>query len=205
MERGGLAFDTAHHYGAETRARRSAGSSSGTASATEITIVGKGAHSPNCFPEVVAPQLDESLDNLRTSHVDLYLLHRDNPDVPIAEFADALHREVAAGRARTIGASNWTPCPLRGVQRPRGLHDLTPSRCSRTSCRSPRCRSPSGRAASVPTRRGTSGRRRPSSPGRPRRGDSSRAGADDDELRASWIYACERRAPGPRRTSSRAG
>ena len=36
-------------------------------------------------------------------------MHRDNPDVPVGEFVDAMDAEVKAGRIRgPIGGSNWT-------------------------------------------------------------------------------------------------
>jgi aryl-alcohol dehydrogenase-like predicted oxidoreductase len=40
--------------------------------------------------------------------VDIYLVHRDRPSVPIGEILDALEAEVSAGRARAFGVSNWT-------------------------------------------------------------------------------------------------
>ena len=48
----------------------------------DVVIIGKGAHSPLTYPDVIARQLAESLDRLGTDHVDVYFMHRDNPDVP---------------------------------------------------------------------------------------------------------------------------
>ena len=36
------------------------------------------------------------------------LLHRDTPAVPVSRIVDRLNREVEAGRARALGASNWS-------------------------------------------------------------------------------------------------
>jgi aryl-alcohol dehydrogenase-like predicted oxidoreductase len=74
----------------------------------EMVIVAKGAHTPDNFPDRVGPQLSESLERLQTDSVDLYLLHRDNPDVPVSEFVDALNDELRRGRLVAFGASNWT-------------------------------------------------------------------------------------------------
>jgi aryl-alcohol dehydrogenase-like predicted oxidoreductase len=46
---------------------------------------------------------------LQTDHVDIYFMHRDNLDVPVGEFVDAMDAEVKAGRIRgPFGGSNWT-------------------------------------------------------------------------------------------------
>ncbi len=46
---------------------------------------------------------------MQTEYVDVYFMHRDNPDVPVGEFVDAMDAEVRAGRIRgPIGGSNWT-------------------------------------------------------------------------------------------------
>jgi aryl-alcohol dehydrogenase-like predicted oxidoreductase len=72
-------------------------------------LIGKGAHTPLCYPEVIARQLTQSLERLQTDHVDVYFMHRDNPDVPVGEFVDAMDAEVRSGRIRgPFGGSNWT-------------------------------------------------------------------------------------------------
>lgn len=75
----------------------------------DIVLIGKGAHSPLCYPDVIAKQLDQSLERLRTDYVDIYFMHRDNLEVPVGEFVDAMDAEVRRGRIRGIfGGSNWT-------------------------------------------------------------------------------------------------
>jgi aryl-alcohol dehydrogenase-like predicted oxidoreductase len=74
----------------------------------DIVLIGKGAHSPLCYPDVIARQLTESLDRLKTNVIDVYFMHRDNPSVPVGEFVDAMDAEVRAGRIRIYGGSNWT-------------------------------------------------------------------------------------------------
>ena len=108
-ERGGNIFDTAFVYGAgytETlfgQWHRSRGTRDGA------VLIGKGAHSPLCYPDVIGKQLTQSLDRLQTDYVDVYFMHRDNLDVPVGEFVDAMDAEVRAGRIRgPFGGSNWT-------------------------------------------------------------------------------------------------
>ncbi|WP_307282154.1 aldo/keto reductase [Labrys wisconsinensis] len=75
----------------------------------EAVVIGKGAHTPLCYPEVIGRQLAQTLERLKTDHVDVYFMHRDNPDVPVGEFVDAMDAEVRAGRIRGLfGGSNWT-------------------------------------------------------------------------------------------------
>ena len=73
----------------------------------DVVILGKGAHTPDCKPEFIKPQIEESLDRLNLSNIDIYCLHRDNADIPVSEFIDALNEIKTEGLINTIGASNW--------------------------------------------------------------------------------------------------
>ncbi|WP_285114327.1 aldo/keto reductase [Leifsonia sp. fls2-241-R2A-40a] len=54
-------------------------------------------------------EIDASLTRLGTDYVDLYQIHRFDPDVRMEETMEALHDVVKAGKARYIGASSmWT-------------------------------------------------------------------------------------------------
>jgi aryl-alcohol dehydrogenase-like predicted oxidoreductase len=50
--------------------------------------------------------IDDSLRRLGTDYVDLYQIHRWDPETPIEETLEALHDIVKAGKARYIGASS---------------------------------------------------------------------------------------------------
>jgi len=73
-----------------------------------LVVLSKGAHTPDCTPDAVSQQLDISLERLQTHYLDLYCLHRDDPNVPVSEWIDVLNREVRAGRIHQFGGSNWT-------------------------------------------------------------------------------------------------
>jgi predicted dehydrogenase/aryl-alcohol dehydrogenase-like predicted oxidoreductase len=109
-EAGGNLFDTAFVYGGgKTEAIFGDWHTSRNIPREEIVLIGKGAHSPLCYPDVIAKQLDQSLNRLKTDYVDIYFMHRDNTDVPVGEFVDAMDAEVKRGRIRGIfGGSNWT-------------------------------------------------------------------------------------------------
>jgi len=51
-------------------------------------------------------ELDESLRRLQTDYVDLYQIHRWDPETPIEETLEALHDLVKSGKVRYIGASS---------------------------------------------------------------------------------------------------
>ncbi len=105
FERGGNAFDTAHIYGTEpivghwlqTRGVRD-----------DVTLIVKGAHTPHCTPAGLTRQLEESLGKLSIECADIYMLHRDNLEVPVGEFVDVLNEHKNAGRIRVFGGSNWS-------------------------------------------------------------------------------------------------
>ncbi|HYB97234.1 MAG TPA: aldo/keto reductase [Vicinamibacterales bacterium] len=67
--------------------------------------------------------IDASLRRLGTDYIDLYQIHRFDPDTPIEETCEALHDIVKAGKARYIGASSmyaWQFAKMLFTQRSRG-------------------------------------------------------------------------------------
>jgi aryl-alcohol dehydrogenase-like predicted oxidoreductase len=68
--------------------------------------------------------VEASLSRLQTDYIDLYQSHRDDPDTPQEETAEAFERLVKAGKVRAIGASNFEPARLKSaleVSQARGL------------------------------------------------------------------------------------
>lgn len=109
FEAGGNLFDTGYVYGGGYTETLLGQWLKNRGVREQSVIIAKGAHSPLCYPDVIGKQLAQSLDRLQTDHVDVYFMHRDNPDVPVGEFVDAMDREVRAGRIRgPFGGSNWT-------------------------------------------------------------------------------------------------
>jgi aryl-alcohol dehydrogenase-like predicted oxidoreductase len=68
---------------------------------------GPGQWVVNCRPERLRDELDGSLQRLRVERIDLYQLHRIDPDVPEAEQFDFLAEAQRAGKIRHIGVSNF--------------------------------------------------------------------------------------------------
>jgi aryl-alcohol dehydrogenase-like predicted oxidoreductase len=64
-------------------------------------------------PEYVRQACDASLSRLGIQHIDLYYLHRMDPDVPIEETVGAMADLVKAGKVRHLGLSEVGPDTLR--------------------------------------------------------------------------------------------
>lgn len=56
----------------------------------------------------VQERIDASLDRLGTDYIDLYMLHRHDPQTPILETLEALNALIAEGKVRHIACSNFT-------------------------------------------------------------------------------------------------
>src|SRR6188508_1217459 len=56
--------------------------------------------------KAIMEQIDASLARLGTDYVDLYQIHRFDPDTPVEETMEALHDIVRAGKVRYLGASS---------------------------------------------------------------------------------------------------
>jgi aryl-alcohol dehydrogenase-like predicted oxidoreductase len=64
-------------------------------------------------PARVRRQIDTSLDRLGVEHIELYLAHEWDPDVPVAEIAGVFEELVAAGKIGGYGLSNVEGAQLR--------------------------------------------------------------------------------------------
>lgn len=73
-------------------------------------------------PEYIRASIDGSLRRLGTDHVDLYQLHRVDPQVPLEESWGAMAETVAAGKARHIGLSEVTADEIKRAQ---AVHPVT--------------------------------------------------------------------------------
>lgn len=125
---GGNLFDTAWIYGRGlTESIFGDWHTSRQAPREDIVLIGKGAHSPLVYPDQIGKQLSESLERLKTDYVDVYFMHRDNEEVPVGEFVDAMDAEVRAGRIRgPFGGSNWSRARLQAAMDYAAANGKTP-------------------------------------------------------------------------------
>lgn len=112
-------FDTADIYGG-TKSEEFLGRALGSRR-KDILIATKfgmelDAERKGAKPDYVAQACADSLRRLRTDHIDLYWLHRPDPETPIADTLGALDKLFKAGKVRTIGCSNFSPSQLREAQ-----------------------------------------------------------------------------------------
>ncbi|MGP4028911.1 aldo/keto reductase [Actinomadura sp. 3N407] len=66
----------------------------------------RGPGRPGLSRKAIIEQLDASLTRLDTDYVDLYQIHRFDPETPVEETMEALHDVIKAGKVRYIGASS---------------------------------------------------------------------------------------------------
>ena len=75
--------------------------------------------------KAILEQIDASLTRLGTEYVDLYQIHRFDPDVPVEETMEALHDVVRAGKARYLGASSMWAWQFAKLQHAADLYGWT--------------------------------------------------------------------------------
>lgn len=83
----------------------------GTKFGTEMKGVGKGAS-----PDYVRTAVEASLRRLKTDYLDLYQIHRPDPQVAIADTLGVLNELVREGKVREIGCSNFSAEQLREAE-----------------------------------------------------------------------------------------
>ena len=109
---GGNTIDTAHVYSGGNSERIIGRWLQGRGLRDKIVIITKGA-APSADRQRITPfditaDLHDSLVRLKTDHVDLYLLHRDDPSQPVEPIIDILNEHRRAGKIHAFGGSNWS-------------------------------------------------------------------------------------------------
>ena len=109
---GGNAIDTARVYG-DGAAERALGAwlEQRPGVRERLVIVSKGAHPSGEVKRVTPEEIERDLRvsvELLGGPIDLYLLHRDDPSVPVGTIVESLTALREAGLLRAYGTSNWT-------------------------------------------------------------------------------------------------
>src|SRR6476469_2918186 len=87
--------------------------------------VGPGPNGEGLSRGAIMTQIDASLRRLGTDYVDLYQIHRFDPNVPIEETMEALDDVVRAGKARYLGASSMYAWQFAQMQHAADLNGWT--------------------------------------------------------------------------------
>jgi aryl-alcohol dehydrogenase-like predicted oxidoreductase len=112
---GGNSIDSADVYGngtSETILGRWMTLRGNRSEVVVATKVGLGKDPSGASRASILKGIDNSLARLQTDYVDLYYIHRDDPNTPLEETIAALTEVVAAGKVRYIGASNYSAARL---------------------------------------------------------------------------------------------
>jgi aryl-alcohol dehydrogenase-like predicted oxidoreductase len=109
---GGTTLDTAENYGAGESERALGMWMKERNNRTRLVLISKGAHpyeeKKRVNPHSIIEDLEGSLERLDTDYLDMYLLHRDDPSVPVGPIIEVLNEQISQGIIHSIGASNWT-------------------------------------------------------------------------------------------------
>ena len=119
-------FDCADHYGEEPLGEWL----EARGLHDKCVILTKGAHH-NLWRKRVTDfdilyDCHNSLAKLRTCHIPLYLLHRDDPQVAVGPIVETLNRLHAEGKIGAFGASNWTVRRMMEANEYAYKHGLVP-------------------------------------------------------------------------------
>ncbi len=130
FELGCTAFDTAHVYRGGDNERTVGRWIRERGLRERVVLIGKGAHHnadrKRVTPFDITADLHDSLARFQTGYIDLYLLHRDDPSVPVGPIVETLNEHHAAGRIRAFGGSNWTHTRVAEANEYAYAHNLVP-------------------------------------------------------------------------------
>ncbi len=116
-------FDTANIYSDGTseeitgRALRDFAKRDEVVVATKVRFATrKGPNIGGLSRKAIMAEIDASLKRLGMEYVDLYQIHRADPNTPVEETMEALHDVVQAGKARYLGASSMAAWQFAKMQ-----------------------------------------------------------------------------------------
>jgi aryl-alcohol dehydrogenase (NADP+) len=132
LEAGITTFDTANVYSAGSSEEFTGRALWSVAAREDVVLATKvfnrmrpGPYGAGLSRKAILHEIDASLTRLGTDYVDLYQIHRWDPDVPIEETMEALHDVVKAGKARYLGASTMHAWQFAKAQQVAERHGWT--------------------------------------------------------------------------------
>ncbi|WP_227013858.1 aldo/keto reductase [Paenibacillus psychroresistens] len=130
---GGNSIDTAHVYGASSS--RAVGIwMQERKNRADMVIIGKGAHHDDKGPRVtlegMEQDLAETFERMQTDYVDIFMLHRDDPNQSVGYIMESMNKQLEAGRCHALGVSNWTIARIQEANEYAAAHQLEGLLCN---------------------------------------------------------------------------
>lgn len=97
----------------------------------EVVILSKCAH-PNILggkrvnERAIKADFARSLSELKTNYIDIYILHRDDVNVPVGRLVETFNGLIAEDRIKAYGCSNWTVRRIAEAEEYAYKHNLVP-------------------------------------------------------------------------------
>jgi aryl-alcohol dehydrogenase-like predicted oxidoreductase len=120
LEWGGTFLDTAKVYGDWVPGERSLSEKTiglwlkSRKTRSQVVLATKGAHPhldsmqiQRLGKEDIIADVEQSLRHLQTDYIDMYWLHRDDPQRPVESIIEVMNELVRQGKIRYFGCSNW--------------------------------------------------------------------------------------------------
>lgn len=130
VEMGGNTFDTAHVYGGGSSERTIGRWMASRGNRDQVVILGKGAHHSQdrkrVTPFDITADIHDSLERFKVEDIDLYLLHRDDPSLPVGPIVEVLNEHKEAGHIHAFGGSNWSHQRIEEANAYAEANGLTP-------------------------------------------------------------------------------
>ncbi|MBD3183691.1 aldo/keto reductase [Candidatus Poribacteria bacterium] len=134
FELGCTTLDTAHVYAGGDSERAIGRWMEARNNRDKVVVLSKGAHHngdrKRVTPFDITADLHDSLARLKTDYIDIYLLHRDDPDVPVGPIVERLNEHIEEGLVKAIGGSNWRHERIQEANEYAEAHDLVPFNAS---------------------------------------------------------------------------
>lgn len=76
--------------------------------------------------KAIREDFEVSTQYLNTDYIDIYLLHRDDPDIPVVNVVEIMNALHAEGKIGAFGGSNWTHQRIEAANEYAYAHNLIP-------------------------------------------------------------------------------
>lgn len=97
-----------------------------------LVVIGKGAHHDSLTferrvnPAAIHEDITTSLKEMQLDQIEIYILHKDDPDAAVGPIVEALNEEVKAGRIKAFGGSSWSHQRIAAANAYAEAHGLQP-------------------------------------------------------------------------------